>query len=182
MSLRSITPKIGRLSCKKCAIFDHRTATGRSRTSNKVPFAPSHRPLQDSMVKNQNDSRIMNLRSINPVSYTHLDVYKRQNKVPFAPPHRPLQDSMAKNQNDPRNMSLRSINLKIGRLSCNKCVIFEPRTATGRFRTSNKVPFAPSHRPLQDSVVRNQNRPTDYEAAINNPKNWSIILLKMRYF
>ena len=74
------------------------------------------------------------------------------------------------------SMRLRSINLKIGRLSGNKCVIFEPRTATGSLRTSNKVPFAPSHRPLQDSVVINQNRPTDYEPAIKNPKNWSIIL------
>ena len=65
---------------------------------------------------------------------------------------------------------------KTGRLSGNKCVIFEPRTSTGRRRTSNKVPFAPSHRRLQDSMVKNQNRPTDYEPAINNPKNWSIIL------
>ena len=52
MSLRSKTPKTGRLSCKKCAIFERRTATDRLRTSNKVPFAPSHRPLQDSMVQN----------------------------------------------------------------------------------------------------------------------------------
>ena len=88
----------------------------------------------------------------------------------------PLQDSMVKNQNDAWTMSLRSINLKIGRLSCKKCPIFEPRTATGRFRTSNKVPFAPPHCPLQDSMVKNQNRPTDYESAIKNPKNWSIIL------
>ena len=77
---------------------------------------------------------------------------------------------------DPRTISLRSKTPKIGRLSCKKCVIFEPRTATGRFITSNKVPFAPSHRPLQDSMVKNQNRPTDYESAIKNPKNWSIIL------
>ena len=65
MSLRSITPKIGRLSCKKCVIFERRTAKGRFRMPNKVPFAPSHRPLQDSMVKNQNDSRTMSLRSKN---------------------------------------------------------------------------------------------------------------------
>ena len=146
-------------------------------------------------------------------------MYKRQatgrlrtsSKVPLAPSHRRLQDSMLKNQNDPRTMSLRSINLKIGRLSGNKCAIFEPRTATGRLRTSNKVPFALPHRPLQDSMVKNQNdprtmspvsythldvykrqlqdsmvknqnRPTDYEPAIKNPQNWSIILLKMRYF
>ena len=95
------------------------------------------------------------------VSYTHLDVYKRQatgrlrtsNKLPFAPPHRPLQDSMVKNQNDQRTMSLRSINLKIGRLSGNECAIFEPRTATGRLRTSSKVPFAPSHRRLPVSYT-----------------------------
>ena len=43
----------------------------------------------------------------------------------------------------------------IGRLSGNKCVIFDPSTATGKLRTSNKVPFAPSHRPLQDSMVKN---------------------------
>ena len=77
---------------------------------------------------------------------------------------------------DPRTMSLRLKTPKIGRLSCKKCDIFEPRKATGRFRTSNNVPFTPSHRPLQDSMVKNQNRPTDYEPAINNPKNWSIIL------
>ena len=112
MSLRSITPKIVRLSCKKCVIFEPGTATGRLRTSNKVPFAPSHRPLPDLMVKNQNDSRTMRLRSIN---------------------------------------------LKIGPLSGNKCAIFEPRTATGRLRMSNKEPFAPPHRPLQDSMVKNQN-------------------------
>ena len=53
------------------------------------------------------------------------------------------------------------------------CVIFEPRTAAGRSRTSDKVPFAPSHRPVQDSMVKNQNSLTDYEPAINNPKNWS---------
>ena len=91
-----------------CLIFESRTATGRFRTSNKVPFAPSHRLLQDSMVKNQND---------------------------------------------PRTMSLRSINLKTGQLSGNKCAILEPRTATGRLRTSNKVPFAPSHRPLPVSYT-----------------------------
>ena len=50
---------------------------------------------------------------------------------------------MVKNQNDPRTMSLRSKNLKICRLSGNKFAIFEPRPATGRFRTSNMVPFAP---------------------------------------
>ena len=99
-------------SGNECPIFKPRTATCRLRTSNKVPFAPSHRPLQDSMVKNRND---------------------------------------------PRTMSLRSINLKIGRLSGNECVIFEPRTATCRLRTSSKVPFAPSHRRLQDSMVKNQN-------------------------
>ena len=66
---------------------------------------------------------------------------------------------MVKNQNEPRNMSLRSKNLKIGRLSGNKCAIFEPRTATGRRRTSSNVPFAPPHRPLQDSMVKNQNDP-----------------------
>ena len=64
---------------------------------------------------------------------------------------------MVKNQNDLRTMSLRSKNLNICRLSGNKCTICQPRTATGRFRTSNKVPFAPSHRPLQDSMVKNQN-------------------------
>ena len=72
-------------------------------------------------------------------------------------------------------MSLRSKTPKIGRLSCKKCDIFEPRTATGRFKTSNKVPFAPFHRALQDSMVKNQNRPTEYEPAMNKPKNWSII-------
>ena len=51
---------------------------------------------------------------------------------------------MVKNQNDPRTMSLRSKNLKICRLSGNECAIFQRRTATGRRRTSNKVPFAPS--------------------------------------
>ena len=75
--------------------------------------------------------------------------------MPFAPAHRPLQDSVVKNQNDQRTMSLRSKNLKIGRLSVNKCAFFEPRTAAGRFGTSNKVPFALSHRPLQDSMVKN---------------------------
>ena len=82
---------------------------------------------------------------------------RTSNKVPFAPSHRRLQDSMVKNQNEPRTMSLRSINLKIGRLSVNKCAIFEARTATGRLRTSNKVPSAPSHCPLQDSMVKNKN-------------------------
>ena len=62
---------------------------------------------------------------------------------------------MAKNQNDPRNMSLRSINLKIGGLYGNESAIFERRTATGRRRTPNKVPFAPPHRPVQDSMVKN---------------------------
>ena len=114
MSLRSINLKIGRLSGNKCVIFEPSTATGRLRTSNKVPFAPSHRPLQDSMVKNQND---------------------------------------------PRTMSLRSIKLIISRLCGNKCAIFDPRTATGRLRTSNKVPFAPSHRRPQDPLVKNQNDP-----------------------
>ena len=86
MRLRSKNLNICRLSGNKCVIFEPRTATGRRRTSNKVPFAP---------------------------------------------PHGPLQDSMVKNQNDPRTMSLRSKNLKIGRLSGNKCTIYEPRTATG---------------------------------------------------
>ena len=65
MSLRSINLKVGRLPGNECAIFEPRTATGRLRTSSKVPFAPSHRPLQDSMVKNQNDKRTMSLRSKN---------------------------------------------------------------------------------------------------------------------
>ena len=80
-----------------------------------------------------------------------------------------------KNQNDPRNMSLRSINLKIGRLSGNECAIFEPRTATGRLRTSNKVPFAPSHRPLQDSMVKNQNDLRTMSLWLKKPKILSII-------
>ena len=75
-------------------------------------------------------------------------------KVPLAPTHRLLQDSMGKNQNDPRTMSLRSKKLKICRLSVNESAIFEHRTATGRRRTSSKVPFAPSHRPLQGSMVK----------------------------
>ena len=74
--------------------------------------------------------------------------FRTSSKVLLAPPHRRLQDSMVKNQNDLRTMSQRSKNLKIGRLSGNKWAIFEPRTATGRRRTSNKVPLAPSHRPL----------------------------------
>ena len=179
MSLRSITPKIGRLSCKKCPIFEPRTGTNRLRTSKKVPFAPSHRRLQDSMVKNQNDQRTMSLRSINlkigRLSGNYCSIFKPikatgrfrtsnkemciRDRVPSAPSHCPLQDSMVKNQNDPRTMSLRSRKLKIGRLSGNKCVTFEPGTVTGRFKTSKKVPFAPSHRPLQDSMVKNQNDP-----------------------
>ena len=111
---RSINLKVGQLPGNECAIFEPRTATGRRRTSNKVPFAPSHRRLQDSMVKNQNDTR---------------------------------------------TMSLRSINLKIGRLSGNESAIVDPRTATGRRKTSNKLPFAPPHRRLQDTMVKNQNDP-----------------------
>ena len=65
MRLRSINLKIGRLSGNKCVIFDPRSATGRLKTSSKVPFAPSYRRLQDSKVKNQNDPRAMSLRSIN---------------------------------------------------------------------------------------------------------------------
>ena len=125
MCLRSINLKISRLSGNECAIFEPRTATGRLRTSNKVPFAP---------------------------------------------PHRPLQDSTVKNQNDPRTMCLRSINLKISRLSCNECAIFEPRTATGRLKTSKKVPYAPSHRPLQDSMVKNQNDPRTMSLRSKNRK------------
>ena len=80
-----------------------------------------------------------------------------RDRLPFAPSHRRLQDSMVKNQNDQRTMSLRSKNLKIGRLSGNKCAIFEPRTATGRRKTSNKVPIVPPHRRLQDSMVKKTN-------------------------
>ena len=65
MSLRSKNLNIGRLSGNECNFFENRTATGRFRTSYKVPFAPSHRPLQDSMVKIQNDVRTMSLRSTN---------------------------------------------------------------------------------------------------------------------
>ena len=161
MSLWSKTPKTGRLSCKKCATFERKTATDRLRTSNKLLFPPSHRPLQDSMVKFQNDPRTMSLRSINlkicRLSGNKCSIFeptmaagrfRTSNKVPFAPSHRRLQDSMVKNQNNPRNMGLRSKNLKICRLSGNEWAIFEPRTATGILRTSNKVPFAPPHRPL----------------------------------
>ena len=65
MSLRSKNLKIDRLSGNECVIFEPRTATGRRRMSNKVRFAPPHRRLQDSMVKNQNDQRTMRLRSKN---------------------------------------------------------------------------------------------------------------------
>ena len=146
MSLRSKTPKTGRFSCKKCAIFERKTATDRLRTSNKVPFAPSHRRPQDSMVKNQSDPRTVSLRSknlkIGRLSGNKCAIFeprtatgrlRTSNKVLFAPSHRRLQDSMVKNQNDQRTMNLRWINLKIGRLSGNECAIFEPRTATGRF-------------------------------------------------
>ena len=143
----------------------------------------SHRPVQDSMVKNQNDPRTMSLRPINlkigRLSGNESAIFDRRtatgrrrtsSKVPFAPSHRPLQDSMVKNQNDLRTMSLRSINLKIGRLTGNKCAIFEPRTATGRFRTSSKVPFAPSHCRLQVSMVKNQNDPRTMSLRSKNLK------------
>ena len=100
MSLPSKNLKISRLSGNKCAIFEPRTATGRRIRSNKVPFAPTHRPLQDSMVKNQNESGTMCLRSINlkigRLSGNVCAIFEPRtatgrlipsNKVPFAPTH-----------------------------------------------------------------------------------------------
>ena len=95
-----------------------------------------------------------------PVSYTHLDVYKRQD-LGRQIRYRSLRlivlykSRWSKIRIDPRTMSLRSKTPKTGRLSCKKCAMFERKTATDRLRTSNKVPFAPSHRPLQDSMVQN---------------------------
>ena len=134
-------------------------------------------------VKHNNNMSCSTWNTMIPVSYTHLDVYKRQQvDLERQIRYRSLRLIVlykirwSKIRIDARTMSLRSITPKIGRLSCKKCAMFERKTATDRLRTSNKVPFAPSHRPLQVSVVKNQNRPTDYEPAIKNPKNWSIIL------